>query len=68
MPGKVMIRMDDYVSDLLEEAPQDMARMAATPAGDHLFKISKDPEYPGDSALELFHHLTAKLLFLCKQA
>jgi hypothetical protein len=69
MPSEVMIWMDDYISDLLEEALQDMARLAATPAGDHLFKISKDPEYLGDSALELFqHHLTAKLLFLCKQA
>ena len=67
VPGEVMIRMDDYISDLSEEAPQDiMARMAATPTGDHLFKISKNPEYLGDLALELFHHLTAKLLFLFK--
>jgi hypothetical protein len=68
VPGEVMIRMDDYVSDILDEAPADMAGVATTPASDGLFKVSEDPEYLDDSASELFHHFTAKLLFLCKWA
>ena len=69
VPSEVTIHMDDYMSDLLEDAPEDMAGPAVTPAGDHLFKISMNPEYLGDSASELFHTLvTAKLLFLCKRA
>jgi hypothetical protein len=68
VPGEVTIRMDEYVSDLLEDAPADMAGTAVTPAGDHLFQISMNPEYLGDSASELFHTFTAKLLFLCKRA
>jgi hypothetical protein len=58
--------MDDYVRDLLEEAPGDMDGMALMPVADHLFTVSEDPEYLDDTDLQLFHHLTAKLLFLCK--
>jgi hypothetical protein len=34
--------MDDYVRDLLEEAPDEMQGIAATPAADHLFTINVD--------------------------
>jgi hypothetical protein len=68
VPGTVTIRMDDYVKDLLDEAPGDMAGTAATPASDHLFTVSEEPEYLDDTTSELFHHLTAKLLFLAKRA
>jgi hypothetical protein len=67
-PGQVSIRMDDYVRDLLEEAPKDMDGTAATPAAKHLFTVNADPEYLDDATSELFHHMTAKLLFLCKRA
>jgi hypothetical protein len=67
VPGEVTVQMDDYVSDLFKEAPEDMGGMAATPAANHLFAMSKDAEYLDDAASELFHHLTAKLLFLCKR-
>jgi hypothetical protein len=68
VPGAVIIRMDDYVRDLLDKALADMDGVAATPATDHLFTVSEDPEYLDDATLELFHHLTAKLLFVCKRA
>jgi hypothetical protein len=67
-PGQVSVRMDDYVRDLLEEAPDDMEGTAATPAADHLFTATADPEYLDDATSDLFHSLTAKLLFLCKCA
>lgn len=69
VPGqKVSIQMDDFVPDLLEEAPNNMNGTAVTPAADHLFTINEDPEYLDDVASEFFHHLTAKLLFVCKRA
>jgi hypothetical protein len=60
--------MDDYVRDLLEEAPADMDGTATTPAADHLFTVSDNPTYLDDAASQLFHHTTAKLLFLYKRA
>jgi hypothetical protein len=63
-PGRVTIRMGNYVRDLLEEAPEDMGGTAATPAADHLFTVSENPTYLDDAESELFHHTTAKLLFL----
>jgi hypothetical protein len=68
VPGEVTVRMDDYVSDLLEEAPDDMDGTAVTPAAEHLFTVNENPEYLNHDDSELFHHLTAKLLFLCKRA
>jgi hypothetical protein len=66
VPGQVSIRMNDYVRDLLEEAPADMDGTAATPVVDHLFTINKDPDYLDDAVSEFFHHMAAKLLFVCK--
>jgi hypothetical protein len=61
--------MDDVICNLLEEAPNDMSgSTAATPAANHLFAVSKDPMNLDDTESELFHHTTAKLLFLCKRA
>jgi hypothetical protein len=60
--------MDDYISNLFEEAPADMAGKAVTPAADHLFSVNEAPKYLDDATSELFHHMTAKLLFLCKCA
>jgi hypothetical protein len=68
VPGVVTIRMDDYVKDLLDEAPGDMAGIAAMPSAYHLFTVSEEPKYLDDTTSELFHHLTAKLLFLAKRA
>ena len=58
--------MDDYVHDILEEALTDMS--AATPASEHLFVVSDNPKYLNNESSKLFHHLTVKLLFLCKWA
>jgi hypothetical protein len=67
-PGEITIRMEDYVQDLLEEAPVEMDRVATMPAADHLFTVSETPNYPDNATSETFHHMTAKLLFLCKRA
>jgi hypothetical protein len=66
-PGQVSILLDDYILNLFEEAHANMAGTAMTPVADHLFSVNKTPEYLNDATSELFHHLTAKLLFQCKR-
>ena len=60
--------MDDSVKAILDEAPPDMDGVVLTPAVDHLFDMNPDAESLDMAQAELFHHLMAKLLFLCKWA
>ena len=67
--GKVKITMIDYIKKMLAELPNDMDGEFATPAGNHLFQVNEDaPVYLDAATSEMFHHNTAKLLFLCKRA
>ena len=69
--GKVKIRMEDYVKDVLEEARDDMTGESVTPAGDHLFTVNEAPESDhmlNEDDAQYFHTMTAKLLFLTKRA
>jgi hypothetical protein len=45
-----------------------MKGVAATPAANHLFNVNEDGEKLDEETAQLFHHLVAKLLFLCKRA
>ena len=67
-PRKVIIHMDDYIKGIINEAPsnRDGVVLVLTPAVEHLFSVNEDAEPLGSAQAELFHHLTAKLLFLCK--
>ena len=58
--------MDDYTKGILNEAPTDMDGVILTPVTEHHFEVIEDPEYLDLNQAELFHYLTAKLLFLCK--
>jgi hypothetical protein len=44
-----------------------MTGMAVTPAANHLFRVNPDAKLLSDDESELFHHMTAKLLYLCKR-
>jgi hypothetical protein len=66
--GKVKFNMQDCVCGILEEAPEDMDGKAITPATLNLFMVREDAEKLDDRKAEMYHHLTAKLLYLCKQA
>lgn len=68
VPGKVKICMFDYIKKILEESPSDMEGESATPAGLHLFEINENPIKLNNEQADLFHHMVAKLLFLCKRA
>ena len=41
--GKVKLSMKDYIGELLEESPADMAGIATSPAANHLFQINDEP-------------------------
>jgi hypothetical protein len=66
--GKVQITMKEYIQEMLDEVPDDMAGEAATPAANHLFEVNNKPKLLDEETCDLFHHFTAKLLFLAKRA
>lgn len=66
--GKCKIRMSDYIEEMLDDIPKDMIGDASTPAADHLFHVDNNATTLDETAAQLFHHITAKLLFLSKRA
>ena len=68
VPGKVRVGMQKYAKDMLDEGTRDFEGEAATPAAEHLFATDPEATKLGSEQATLFHHLTAKALFLCKRA
>jgi len=67
--GEVQITMRDYIKLILHDVPDDMEGVAATPAGNHLFKVNKDnPEMLTGKRKETFVHIVMQLLYLSQQA
>jgi hypothetical protein len=68
-PEKVHISMIDYIIDMFLDLPADMDGEAATPAANHLFEVNEiNPVMLDEEMAQLFHHIVAKMLFLCKRA
>ena len=68
-PSKVRITMIDYINKILMDCPTDMNGTSPTPAANHLFMVNtSNPKLLNSSDAELFHHIVAQLLFLCKRA
>jgi len=65
--GKVKISMCEYVKKLVEDAPDDMAGVTKTPAGNHLFTTNPECDKFPEKTAQVFHHIVAKLLYLCKR-
>mmetsp|Transcript_32227 Transcript_32227/g.48616 ORF Transcript_32227/g.48616 Transcript_32227/m.48616 type:complete len:156 (-) Transcript_32227:17-484(-) len=67
-PGKVIFSMFDYIERLLNNAPEELLKGAATsPAAKHQFQVNdKCPKLESSSAV-MYHHLTAQLLYLGKR-
>eukprot|EP00980_Cylindrotheca_fusiformis_P016285 scaffold4840_cov147-Cylindrotheca_fusiformis.AAC.1 len=66
--GKVKFTMADYIDDLLKEIPEDLSKgPSVNPAALHLFQVNESQTKLPAQVQELFHHLTAKLLYLCKR-
>jgi hypothetical protein len=65
---KVKFIMADYVKGILDEAPSDMDGTAASPAANHLFSVNDKSDKINTEKANLYHRLTAKLLYLTKRA
>jgi hypothetical protein len=67
-PGKVKIKMIDYVEKMLADLPNEMEGEAPTPAGNHLFAVNDNQTKVDEDRAQFFHTYVAKMLFLCKRA
>ena len=56
-----------YVKELVEEAPEDMSGGTKTPIGNHLFTTNPDCDKLPENTAQVFHHIIAKLLYLCRR-
>jgi hypothetical protein len=66
---KVSIHMDQYINQIVNEAPKDMEGEASTPACNFLFSVNNtNPTLLPESVKDTFHTIVAKLLFACKRA
>jgi len=65
--GLVKISMYEYVRKIVEESPDDMKGIAKTPASGHLFNTNPDCDKLPEKTAQIFHHITAKLLYLCRR-
>ena len=68
--GKVMFTIYDYISDMIEELPEDMnTGESSTSAGGNLFTTTEDdPEKLRKEEAITFHHVTEKLFYISKRA
>ena len=65
--GKVKIDMRDYVSNMIEEFPQDLTNKVSSPAAEKLYSVDQGRKLNPMKA-EAFHTFVAKALFLTKRA
>ncbi|KAG7356172.1 enoyl-CoA hydratase [Nitzschia inconspicua] len=65
----VQFYMHDFVNGIIEETPAELLKgIPTTPAANHLFDIDDNAEKLDSQQAITFHHLVAKLLYLCKRA
>lgn len=68
-PGEVEISMQEYIKLILHDAPEDMKGVAATPAGNHLFKVDQvNPTRLTGKQKDDFVHVVMQLLYLSQRA
>jgi hypothetical protein len=65
--GKFIVNMEEYIDEILTGLPEDMNGMATTPAADHLFKTRSDAPKLNKERAELFHRVTAQILFVAQR-
>jgi len=65
--GKITLSMYEYIDKMLTELPSDMNGVSKVPAAGHLFNINPDATKLQEDKAQLFHHLVAKLLYLCRR-
>jgi hypothetical protein len=66
--GKVKINMTEYLLKVIAGFPEEIVGKAATPAGDHLFKVRDEGWKLNDEQVDAFHHTVYQLLFAANRA
>ncbi len=67
MPGKLIVDMKEYVTKMIDDFEYDIAKVAKTPAADHLFKVNEQTGKLNKQMADDYHTYVAKALFLCKR-
>jgi len=65
--GEVKISIYDYINKMLTELPLDIDEVANTPVAINLFNVNPDARKLSEEISQLFHHLVAKLIYLCSR-
>jgi hypothetical protein len=66
--GVVKVSMIKYLTNLLQEFPEELGDSTASPAAAHLFQVRDDVAKLPEEQAQIFHHTTAQLLFLSSRA
>ena len=66
--GKVVFTMFDYIEDIVASAPPDMRGIALDPAKSKLFNEHNTSPRLNSREADVFHRMTARLLFAAKCA
>ena len=67
VPGKFTMNMENYIGEIMKNLPEEFDGTTTMPVTDHLFKTRDNAPKLNEGGGDLFHHLTAQLLFLCKR-
>jgi hypothetical protein len=62
--GTAQLRMADYLKEAISEFGESITKTAATPAKRDLFDVADDGEFLDKTRSEIFHSVTAKLLYV----
>ena len=65
--NKVKIDKQDYIETILEDLPSKFEGSAVTPVAMQLFDVNEGYKKLPKKNADLFHHVVAQLLFLCKR-
>ena len=69
--GNVKISMIKYLTNVIQDFPEDITTTAATPAAEHLFKartVEEGARKLPEEQVQAFHHTVAQLLFTSMRA
>ena len=68
--GQVSFEMEDYVVKIVKEFEEFYGQVdvVSTPAPAHLFDTQEDCPKLEEKKAQMFHHMTAKALYICKRA
>ncbi len=57
-----------YLSKVIDDFPEEITGVSATPAADHLFKVREDGVKLSKEQADVFHHTLYQLLFTANRA